>query len=475
MRTSLVFKGREMIQSRWFFVAVVISFLTSCTPVTLKDKLSCEIPAVQSKNSKSDNLKVAIYVDGSGSMLGYVKDGETNYVKALNALRKAFELSAKLPVEYYRNGNPNQKITGGDYYSYAGNSIFYDGSNARFKAVSSPIDAAIIAPEKNEDKMTVIITDLEQDNGDVTKLTQKIQEVYFNQGRKNYAVGIWAIKSEFNGTVYVQESNNIKGFAYNSGKESDKFRPFYILFIGPYNDIQYYFEQLQNYDSQQLIASSNLMIFHPDNIIQNMSSLDKAITSLPKGITRPISLVKGGVSVAKGNGSELLQIDNRQQENLTINYSVPFFPSQYSLFFDTDTKSINSKIEVEKFDKFDKKFKPVTSSDFNSAIQLQNWQIIDKENKLSFSVLIEPNKFPEPGVYKFKFDIFTKKLQVPSWWRQWDWQSRASEQDGSKTHNLEDFLIGLKNRTETLRKGESNNSGYNDLLIGRFCYGIQKN
>ncbi|MEA5583285.1 hypothetical protein VB620_18305 [Nodularia harveyana UHCC-0300] len=464
-----------MIQFRWFFIAGVITFLTSCTPVALKDKLTCEIPDIKNNVAKSDKLKVAIYVDGSGSMLGYVKDGETNYVKALKAIRNLFELTGKLPVEYYRNGNPNQKITGGEYYSYGGSPIFYDGSNAKFKAVSSPIDAAIIAPDKNEDKMTVIITDLEQNSGDVTKLTKKIQEVYFNEDRKNYAVGIWAIKSEFNGTVYLQESNNLKTFAYNTGKQSDKFRPFYVLVIGPYNDIQYYFEQLQKYDSQQLMANSNLIIFHSENVIQNISSLDNSLTSLPKGVTRPISLVKAGVSVTKGNGSELLQIDNRQQDNVTINYSVPFLPSQYSLFFDTDTKSITSKVEVEKFDQFDKKFNPVAASDINSAIQLQNWQILDKENKLTFSALIEPNKFPEPGVYKFKFDMFAERLKSPSWWRQWDWQSRSSEQDGSKTHNLEEFLIGLKNRTETLRKGESNNTRDNNLLIGRFCYGIQKN
>jgi len=462
-------------ESRWFLVALVIISLTSCTPVAVKDKLTCEKPVVNSYSSKSDNLKVAIYVDGSGSMLGYLKDGKTNYVKALNAIRNVFELTGNLPVEYYRIGNPNQKITGSEYYTYTGVPVFYDGSNAKFKGVSSPIDAAIIAPAKDENKMTVIVTDLEENSGDVTKLNKKIQDAYFNEDKKDYAVGIWAIKSEFKGSVYVEELNNLKTFAYNSGNTSEKFRPFYILFLGPYNDIKYYFDQLQKIDSQQLIANSNLIIFYPEKIIQNISTLETLPVSIPKLVTRPISLIKDRVSVTKDNTpSELLQIENRQKESFTIDYSVPFSPAQYSLFIDTDKNSITSKVEVEKFDQFDKKFKAVNSSDINSIIKLQNWKIIDK-NQLTFSALIEPSKFPNPGVYKFKFDVFTQILQAPIWWKEWDWQARSDDQDGSKTHNLEEFLLGLKNRTETLQTGKSNKSESNNWLIGRFCYGIQKN
>ncbi len=464
-----------MMQFRWFFLGFVITVLTACNPVAVKDKLTCEIPAFNQSNlSKSDNLNVGIYVDGSGSMLGYVRDGKTNYVKALNSIRNAFELIGKLPVEYYRLDNPNQKITGGEYYSYAGAPVFYDGSNTKFKAVSSPIDAAIIPPKKDEERMTVIVTDLEQNSGDVTRLTKKIQDIYFNLDRKDYAVGIWAIKSEFNGTVYVQELNKLKTFAYSSGKEPEKFRPFYVLFVGPYRDIQYYFDYLKKNDSQQLMVNSNLMIFHPENIINGVSSLETLPTITVPGVNRPVSLVKNGVSVTKDNyPGELLQIDNRQEESLTINYTLPFYAAKYSLLIDTDKSLINSKVDVEKFDEFEKKFKVMNSSDINTAFQLQDWQI--QENKLNFSALIEPNKFPESGVYKFKFDIFAQRLQTPIWWKEWDWEARSNEQDGTKTQGIEEFFIGLKNRTEILQSGKSNNSEDNNWLIGRLCYGIQKN
>ena len=87
MNNLSIFFGNKTKSLRWLFVILVITFVTSCTPVAVRDKLKCEIPPVNSKPSKSDDLKVAIYVDGSGSMLGYVKDGKTNYVKALNTIR----------------------------------------------------------------------------------------------------------------------------------------------------------------------------------------------------------------------------------------------------------------------------------------------------------------------------------------------------------------------------------------------------
>lgn len=472
-----------MMRLKWTIIVLIAIFLVACNK---KEELKCDITNVNSVNhqtaSKSDNLNVAIYLDGSGSMLGYVKDGETNYTKALQSLRTVFELTGQLPVEYYRIGIPMKEITSSDYYSYGGNPIFYDGSNPKFKQVSSPIDAAIVPAVKNQPKMTVIITDLEQNSGDVTKLNKKIQDIYFNPDNNNYAVGVWAVKSEFNGKVYVDKNNQLQTFEYNSGKEPEKMRPFYVLFIGPYQDVQYYFGELQKYNSNQSLANSDmskLMIFHPDHIIEQISKLDTLPTT-PKGITRPLSLVKDGVAASKvsqGN-YELLQIDSRQQDTLTINYSVNIAPWEYSLF--VDPNSLKAQIKAEKFDKFSKKFTAVDSlSSVNSPIEFKDWQIISQDNKLNFSAIIDPNKFPETGIYKLKFDIVTQNLQIPTWWQEWDWQSRSNEQDGSKTHNLAEFFKALKIRTETMKSQQvKNNQDKNQTpqwLVGRLCYGIQKN
>jgi hypothetical protein len=454
-------------------------FLVSCNK---KVELKCEIPNVNTANtqtlSKSNNLNVAIYLDGSGSMLGYVKDGESNYTKALQSIRQVFELTGQLPVQYYRIGNPMQTITSNDYYSYGGTSVFYDGSNAKFKQVSSPIDAAIIPTVKNQPKMTVIITDLQQNSGDVTRLNKKIQDTYFNSENKDYAVGVWAVKSQFNGNIYIDKNNQLAAFPYNSGTTTEKFRPFYVLFIGPYQDVKYYFDELQKYTQGQSLANqeiSKLMIFHPDYILEQVLKLETLPTT-PQGITRTVSLVKDGVAASQVNQGnyELLQIDSRQQDNLSINYSVKLSPSAYSLF--VDPNSLNLSLKAEKFDKFAKEFTEIDSSaDISQAIEFKDWQIMPQENKLQFTSVIQPNKFPEPGVYTLQFDIVTSTLQVPDWWKQWDWQTKSSDKDGSKTNGLYDFLNNLKIRTESMKADKTNNSEDKQWLLGRLCYGIQKN
>jgi hypothetical protein len=214
------------------------------------------------------------------------------------------------------------------------------------------------------------------------------------------------------------------------------------------------------------------MIFYPDHILDKIFSLETPPESLPKGITSPLSLVRDGVIANKGN-YELLQINSGQQENLTINYSIPFSPSEYSLL--VDTTSLKPKVKAEKVDKFAKEFKPVDSSSaLSNAIEFKDWQILPKENKLKFSAIVQPDKFAEPGIYKLQFDIISQNLETPSWWNKWDWQTKSSEEDGTKTHGVEEFFMALKNRTETMKTEQSNNQEESQFLVGRFCYGIKK-
>ena len=59
-----------MMRLKWLLILLIAFALTSCNK---KEELKCEIPNVNAADSqisnKSDNLNVAIYVDGSGSML----------------------------------------------------------------------------------------------------------------------------------------------------------------------------------------------------------------------------------------------------------------------------------------------------------------------------------------------------------------------------------------------------------------------
>ncbi|EFA70992.1 hypothetical protein [Cylindrospermopsis raciborskii] len=449
-------------------------FIVACNK---EEELKCEIahtPVENTNTSKSNNLSVRIYLDGSGSMLGYVKSGETNYGKTLRSIRNVFELSDKLPVEYYRIGSPMQKITSSEYYNSGISSVFYDGSSNQFPEVSSPIDAAIVPPEKEQKKMTVIITDLQQNSGDVTKLNKVINDTYYNIDNRDYAVGIWAIKSEFDGKIYL-EGNNPRSFNYSTGQEPAKFRPFYVLFIGPYGDIKHYFSQLKKYNTNQDLLNSdnsNLMIFHPDHVLDKISVLDGTPISLPQGITEVFALAKEGVTVSKSN-QEMLKLNSSLKQSSTINYTVNFLHSEYSLPIDPST--IQAQVKGKKLDRFNRKFVEVDSnSEIISAIELKDWQILPKENQAKLTAVIQPNKLSEPGIYNLQFDLTTASLAVPNWWKEWDWQTRTGEEDGSKTYNLQEFFTALKVRTETMQSEIAKSPQHSGWFIGSLCYAIQK-
>lgn len=455
-----------MIQrTKWIVLASVTSFLliSSCgVPV---HNVTCNPTLESQQPSQSDSIEIAIHVDGSGSMLGYVTNNTSRYIQSLKLLDDTFSLGGSRPkqtVTYYRSGTDSPQITRSDFRK-AQLPEFYDGSNPKFPGVSSGIDAAITPPE-NGDKLFVMVTDLYQNNADVTLLNKKIKETYLNQERKGYAVGIVAIKSEFNGTVYHEVGNTLETFPYTTeGKKPEQFRPFYILFLGPYKDISYYFDKLKR-DGGQLLEDSKFIIFSPENLVSKPFYISEAEQPLPQDLKQPDSLNNGKIAIEVENNEnfQLLEIDRNSTEEFKINYNVVFNPVNYGLTLESNSIDVNFKIKA--FDIWEKQFKDQSNnSPAKTALQLNEWKQTD--NQLSFVTTLRPDSFPEAGIYLFTVDVVAKSLQEPAWWEDW---TASSENDGSKTHNLSSFLKGLKIMTTELMEK-------NPPVIGHFCYAIQKN
>ncbi|MBD2136473.1 hypothetical protein H6F32_02470 [Anabaena sp. FACHB-1237] len=55
------------------------------------------------------------------------------------------------------------------------------------------------------------------------------------------------------------------------------------------------------------------------------------------------------------------------------------------------------------------------------------------------------------------------------------WQSKTSEEDDVKTHNVEEFFTGLKNRIETMKTEQLQSGEDHQSLVGHLCYAVQKN
>ncbi len=479
-----------MIRAKWLVMAIAIGGgLTSCSPKSHTFVCDYEERTAQSdtpntareRAAQSDTIGISIKIDGSGSMSGYVGNPNSRYIKTLQYLEKtesnAFSsLRPKTKFSYYRSSN----LIDRDRFRKAGLGYFYDGSKpSEFKGISIPVKDLITPPETSDTLLTVV-TDLDEVEGDITLLLKKIKQTYLNinKSQNGYAVAVWGIRSEFKGDVYVQRRIGIDKFPFPSPETEDKTRPFYILFFGQHQDINTFFKNLaQDNQNKYLLENSQISIFSPTNVVQNPAYLDKnpEIESSNSLMQKEWTLNhKKMIEVqAKDNRSQLWEIPFGKTEPETISDAVELSTLDYTLPLNTNSISVKPTVKV--YNGFEKKFQDSSSflsndSSLKVALDLSNWKISKTESKqLDFNTTIDPNKLLEPGIYLYTFDIVLNEFQEQDWWDDWSWQGNIdSIPDGSKTHNLSSFLVGLKNMTNNLMKGKP-------PVIGHFCYGILKN
>ena len=457
--------------TRWkipLLLFMLIGITTACIPETIED-LSCDPPTMTDKSPSLDAppepINISLNIDGSESMPGYLTNGASRYIKTIQLLDRTFSISDL--VEYYRVGGPEkQKISRSKFLEAIKERFYYEDR------VTSNLTGAI-APQKEGKELLVLITDLYQNQGDVTAVNKKIRQHYLN--KEGYAAGILAIRSEFNGKVYVVGSNRDNfNFPYNTeGKPIEKFRPFYVIFLGPYKHILYYFEKLKR-DGGELIKNSEFTIFSPNNIINDLSVMSelKNPGEPISGLKRPFSLNNGKVAIEfpKRKEFELLEIIPNFSKEIPIEYKVNLpILNEYTL--PPSANSIKAKISESKY--FNESTTEFISSEaimakklFNS-MQFSNWEV-GKNRDLSYTNTIKPNELPQANIYLFKVDVVANGLGEQDWWQNWNCEDRDCENDGSKTHNLEHFLQGLKSLTNDLMEN-------NPIVLARLCYGIQKN
>ncbi|WP_017296359.1 hypothetical protein [Geminocystis herdmanii] len=501
---------------------LTLSLLTSCQK-TPQEELSCDIDSIQalvSGENTVNKLDVSLNIDGSDSMLGYVTIPNNNYAKALELLANAVINTNNVNVAYKRIGD-DKTITRDNLRRDATSRTFYDGNDSTYEAVSSPIQTAITPPVEGKDKLTIIVTDLEGDDGG--KIAEVLAQNYLNKDEKNqdYTVGIWAVKSQFNGIIYDPNTGKAK-FSYTTeGKSSEGFRPFYVLFIGKYDQIATYFDELKKLDTE-IHKDSKMLIFPTKKILlQNPISLGnlegrKSNSKLPENnqLQRIFALDDGNVIVSTQDANnepyELFDIVDNTESKLAINYQVPFPDitkikgGNYALSIEDTNLITNTKvytfnpnyqdnqvlestaeesetkpeeneeekpetIENQQVNQAQKEFFSLNSSgSLKQALTVKDLKLDQENQTLAFLTDININNLPNPEIYLFEVDLILDDFSGQDWWT--EWSSIGQNNDGSKTQNLSIFMNKLKSlNLKTLSNDE------NDPVIGRFCFGLQKN
>jgi hypothetical protein len=451
--------------------------ITSCVPRQIdltESPFRCPSLAVPELSTPVSNLPldIEVHVDGSGSMLGYVPETtvgqETVYTDTLETLHQVFTAprAGSSPPKYFRTGLNRETQSSTEEFSFNDRTPgrlnpltqnFYAGR------LTSQLQAAITAPETDRNKLLVLISDLDQDSGAINYITQAIQDNFFGSTaslKSNYGIALLGIRSQFSGTVFSTDPSKIKDFPYESETDPATYRPFYLLWVGPITELNQYLPDLVS-KLQQQGETLEVSLFSPTDWQTELIFNSQQFPDLPDGIRIRTLKKDQVVIVSENNPGHLFSLSSRSKDNLTIRYELSS-QRDYSQYL-VGIEKVETQVQGWDFSSTQDPLER-SSREVSAELELTNFQ--PQPQGLDFDLLLHPQEIASSSLYVYRFDLLANGLTTPEWWEAWDWGSRESETDGTKTYQLRRFTDSLG--TITLdAMGE-------DKTIGTVCFAVQK-
>ncbi len=450
--STLSFRNLKKILFPGLSAIAVVFLLTACGPD--QQTISCAPPTEAPPNdlTPTDGIQLSVLIDGTPSMQGYVNNLlSSRYAQTLKLIDSASSTGwtgAKSAIKYYRFGTQKQVI---DRETYLRSQLpaFYQGG-ADFSV--SRIDTVLDKPAP--DRLDVLVTDLYQKDADVQIVQNQLKDRYLEQG---YGVGILAIKSEFNGTIYdVGLSGQQFGYS-TAGKAPPLFHPFYVMILGSYGNIQHYYEQLQKNGLGDV--DHRFVVFYPQPVRQ-VSVLDSRaiLQKLPNNLQQPKVLNDGRVVLQKKSAIAPVQFFALTRKTVAEPFETKIVYAPLPHTLPIQSSAIALTTAAERYQNRAKGFQSVQTDGF----QLSDWQVED--SSLQFKARFQPDKL-EKGIYRFNFEASPTELGEPAWWK--TWTATEGSLEGAKTNNLLPFLRGLRLSTTAQMKQQK-------VAIARLCYALHK-
>lgn len=403
--------------------------------------LPCQLPAQNSENSGKYLIHLAI--DGSASMAGFVKNSNSRYHKVLELLDN-ITLVNPGQVEYIRVAETVKKIARAEFQQ-AKIPGFYTGKTNK---IADVLETSIPKTEK----LVMIVTDLQQDDGDTKQATKKLVDNYLQ--RPGYGVAVWGFKSEFDGLVYPPNSASPYPYA---AANLETGHPFYVLLVGKVSTINDFTKQLRAQGGALLGDPHNqLSIFSPDRLVEEVTYLQGEPKDLPENYTVPPSLLLNGVALKDGGQPiGLLEIGSRAVGKAQIRYSLP-----------TKTAKDTGSAWLTQVSTTVKKYDGQNSFGVDSTVKPTDFQVTPEVTDRSFNLSLEINSDTfTNGLYYVTSDVQVTAVKTPN---QWDAWNDVSRKNGAKTEGLKEFLDSLSAGVSSLTKTKP-------VTVARLCHGLQKN
>lgn len=208
-----------------------------------------------------DSVRVDLFLDATASMSGYAAPGSV-YVQFLDNLESAVSGAwADDSLRFFKFGETVRPISRDEFRS-ARTAAFY-----RERGIFTRTNIDAVIDQAAEGRVSVVVTDLFQDDGDINAIVSRVKERVFQRG---LAAGLLALGSPYDGTIYDAPSGS---YPYASTADPATYRPFYALMLGDAACLDRLYEALR---SQPFVAGEHFLLLDRTVVEGYTVALDKA-------------------------------------------------------------------------------------------------------------------------------------------------------------------------------------------------------
>lgn len=392
---------------------ILLLFISSCSKKISEIEWDySDKDIVGNKLQKSDQIDIDVYVDATTSMEGFAISNTSTYSDFLDQL-EASSLSAwkKADLKFFKFGEIIKPIERNEYLSAKTDLRFYRESQIFKKTF---IDSVVNKTDAN--RLSVLITDLFQDEGDVNIMVERLKEKSF---AKNIMVGIIGVESGFNGKVY-----DVPSYPKGYKLETDE-RPFYAIVFGNSYNMELLFDALKKKD---FVKEEQFLLFSPYIIKSFNVSLVKTKDSKFVNKKAPREEVKNSFDFSM------------KEEGKDARFDLEIDVSRNTRCADFSTE--NLEVIVFKKSIIDDKNKSPDSL-LTKDVSLENLQ--RNGDKLTATLILKNDN--EVGNYSYLVYLKAnqlKGLETPNWIKDFSTDNPVpGNESASKTYNLEKLTSTL--------------------------------
>ncbi|MDA3835075.1 MAG: hypothetical protein PF495_16950 [Spirochaetales bacterium] len=414
------------------FLLIILALSGCDSPMsksTIKPLPSGNFP--NSPNKPSDALDVEVYIDASASMQGYVKSKQTTgYFDILRVMETSIKTGWDATnLGFYKFGAEIQKLEGRDFQK-ALLPEFYTGPISFETKIEKVINKKI---NEREHLLVVVLTDLYQKDNDVSLLVGLLKDICLERG---LTVGIAGVRSFFSGKIFDVGLNN-QSFTFQSQLGNDEtYRPFYLLTIGEYSDVQQFFVNLSKYSAA--VKEDNIVLFSP-NLADPLMTFAKGQRGKE---TRNVNEVTG-ITKEDLRIKQFRVLDD--DKPVKVSFSIPYSHARYAPQLDATSFVPDATVLEYK--------NGIQESLVNTTGKLSA-QANLKKGSLSLVLEVAPGVLNEHAKHRAHIVIQPEEsaYRLPSFVSAWDLRfpktipldnEKKLMEIGSKTQNLKFFMESL--------------------------------